>query len=43
MIIKKELKELNIFEKVRSLTADGASNMRQICTSFSNNSKQIWC
>lgn len=43
MIIKKELKELNIFEKIRSLTTDGASNMRQICTSFSNNSKQLWC
>jgi hypothetical protein len=43
MIIKKELKELNILEKTRSITTDGAANMQKIGVSLPNNSKQIWC
>jgi hypothetical protein len=43
MIIKKELKELNILEKTRSITTDGAANMKKIGVSLPNSSKQIWC
>jgi hypothetical protein len=42
-IIKKELKELNIFEKTRSITTDGAVNMLKIGVSLCNDLKQIWC
>ncbi|CAF1565488.1 unnamed protein product, partial [Adineta ricciae] len=42
-IIKKELKELNILEKTRSITTDGAANMLKIGGSLTNDSKQIWC
>ena len=43
MMIKKELKELNIVEKVRSITTDGAANMSKIGSSFDDVFKQIWC
>lgn len=43
MIIKRELKELNIYEKIRSITTDGASNMKKISVLILNNAKQIWC
>jgi len=43
MIIKKELKELNIFEKTRSITTDGAANMLKIGESLRDDAKQIWC
>ena len=43
MIIKKEMKELNIHEKTRSITTDGAANMLNIDLSFCDGSKQIWC
>ncbi|CAF1363221.1 unnamed protein product [Rotaria magnacalcarata] len=42
MVIQKELKDLNIFEKTRSITTDGAANMLKIVASFSDGSKQIW-
>jgi hypothetical protein len=43
MVIKKELKELNIFEKTRSITSDGASNMISIGQTLFDGTKQIWC
>lgn len=43
MIIKKELKELHVLEKTRSITTDGAANMKKIGVSLPNSSKQIWC
>jgi hypothetical protein len=42
-IIKNELKELNIFEKTRSITTDGAVSMLKIGVSLCNDLKQIWC
>lgn len=43
MIIKKELKELHVLEKTRSITTDGAANMSKIGVSLPNDSQQIWC
>ncbi|CAF4166579.1 unnamed protein product, partial [Rotaria sordida] len=43
MIIKKELKELNIFEKTRSITTDGAANMLKAADMLGGDIKQIYC
>jgi hypothetical protein len=43
MIIKKELKELNIFEKTCSITTDEAANMLKIADTLGGDAKQIYC
>ncbi|CAF3428308.1 unnamed protein product [Rotaria socialis] len=43
MIIKNELKELNIFEKTRSITTDGAANMLKAAQMLGGDIKQIYC
>ena len=43
MVIKQELKELSIFEKTRSITSDGASNMAKIGETLYDGTKQVWC
>jgi hypothetical protein len=43
MIIKKELKELNISEKIRSITTDGAANMLKVADMLGGDIKQIYC
>lgn len=43
MIIEKELKELNIFDKTRSITTDGAANMLKLADLLGGNFKQIYC
>jgi hypothetical protein len=40
MIIEKEL---NIFEKTRSITTDGAANMLKLADIFGGSMKQIYC
>ncbi len=43
MIIKKELKELNIFEKARFITIDGVANMLKVVDMLGGDTKQIYC
>jgi len=43
MIIKNELKELNVFEKTRSITTDGAANMLKVADMLGGDIKQIYC
>lgn len=43
MIIKNELKELNIFEKTRSVTTDGAANMLKAGELLGGDIKQVYC
>ncbi|CAF3016113.1 unnamed protein product [Rotaria sp. Silwood2] len=43
MIIKKELKELNIFEKTHSITTDEAANMLKVADKLGGDIKQIYC
>ncbi|CAF2407349.1 unnamed protein product [Rotaria sp. Silwood2] len=43
MVIKKELKELNVFEKTRSITTDCAANMSKIGDTLYVDTKQIFC
>ncbi|CAF1538917.1 unnamed protein product, partial [Didymodactylos carnosus] len=42
-IIKAKLKELKIYEKLYSITCDGASNMQKACDLLDSNVKRIWC
>ncbi|CAF5140156.1 unnamed protein product, partial [Rotaria socialis] len=42
MIIKNELKELNIFGKTRSITTDGAANMLKAAQMLGGDIKQIY-
>ena len=43
MIIKKELQELNVLEKTRSITTDGAANMMKVAELLGGDIKQIYC
>ena len=43
MLIKKELKDLNVYEKTRSITTDGASNVLKIGETLYSGTKQILC
>ncbi|CAF1428121.1 unnamed protein product [Adineta ricciae] len=43
MIIKKELQELNVLEKTRSITTDGAANMLKAVELLGDDIKQIYC
>ncbi|CAF0744375.1 unnamed protein product [Rotaria sp. Silwood1] len=43
MVIKKELKELNVLEKTRSITTDGAANMAKIGETLNGGTEQIYC
>ena len=42
MLIKKELKELNVLEKTRTITTDFAANMLKIYYSFCGDMKKIY-
>ncbi|CAF1191633.1 unnamed protein product, partial [Didymodactylos carnosus] len=41
--IENRLKDLNIFNKVKTITADGASNMIVACANLSDDISRIWC
>ncbi|CAF1200927.1 unnamed protein product [Rotaria sordida] len=43
MVIKKELKDLNVSEKTRSITTDGAASMAKIGETLYGDTKQIYC